>query len=535
MTLKTEPVPNAGETLPGPFAVPNKYVGIPESTNGNDILDWWTNEAKKDPEIAKSLMDFLDEYDAKHPVEESPVVKTTRNSGNHLLPETFRVYIDGAPSGPKAFDIPISSDMTFQQLMDKISEIVSADALKQAKDPMPTTSVSTPLTKSTISGFSPPNEEESLTHAERKLDMKNGWHTEILAKTGERVDRHYVDGLLHNDAGPAEKRANGAQLYYRRGQLHREGGMPAFQGLTGTKKYAIDGKYHRLGGEPAVVWSSGPYRHEWWVNGEVQKVITKDGTTKWFAPGATDRDKALLHRTDGPAITHPNGSIQYFLNGRPFPSVTAWELALEQINKDNLNLQRKINEDLIDEDPADTVETTKTFEKKAKNMTKPAMSFTDMIKSNALDAGYRVGATQSTALVRSAIVTLMRKKGANEGAIQGLTTFLETEFGAALISLMIGTGLHYAPTINQDPRVQRLGEEMRIGGMATAGNAVMGELVAQLLPALQEIIQKLPELETGEANGTVRVEETERLTKAMEDEEDAEEAVEKTTKKTVNS
>lgn len=533
--MQTKTVPKAGETLPGPFAVPNTPSTIPEfpKMDGNDILDWWTNEAKKDPEIAKSLMDFLDEYDAKHPLE-TTVVKTTRNSGNHLLPETFRVYIDGAPSGPKAFDIPISSDMSFQELMDKISEIVSADTLKQAKDPMPTTNVSTPLTKSTISGFSPPpNEEESLTHAERKLDMKNGWHTENLAKTGERVDRHYVDGLLHSEAGPAEKRANGAQLYYRQGKLHREGGMPAFQGLTGTKKYAIDGKYHRLGGEPAIVWSSGPYRHEWWVNGEVQKVITKDGTAKWFAPGATDRDKALLHRTDGPAIIHPNGTTQYFLHGRAYPNVTAWEFALEQINKDNLNLQRKINEDLIDEDSADTIETTRTFEKKENKMTKPAMSFTDMIKSNALDAGYRVGATQSTALVRSAIVTLMRKKGANEGAIQGLTTFLETEFGAALISLMIGSGLHYVPTLNQNPRVQRLAEEMRIGGMATAGNAVMGELVAQLLPALQEIIQKLPELES--ETGSVRVEETERLTKAMEDEEDAEEVVEKTAKKIANS
>ena len=159
-------------------------------------------------------------------------------------------------------------------------------------------------------------------------------------------------------------------------------------------------------------------------------------------------------------------------------------------------------------------------------MSKP--SFTEIVKANAVSAGYRVAGTQATNIIKNAILTVMRNKGADGGALQGISAFLDTEFGEALISFAVGSGLNYVPHFSDDPRVQRLGEEMRVGGMATAGNAVIGEAMAHVLPALTEVLKNLPSTDTS----NVRVLETNenKLADALLEEENEEETTTTTTK-----
>jgi hypothetical protein len=378
--------------------------------------------------------------------------------------------------------------------------------------------------------YSEPNIQTNSDYFGRDREMaikKNGWLHEP-----DGTQKHYVDGKLHNDLGPAEIRPNGTELFYRNGKLHRDGNLPAMIGRGGTKKYAVNGKYHRVGGQPAIVWSKSPYAQEWWLNGEIKSVLKRDGTQEWYAPGATEREEGRLHREDGPAVVHPNGRQEFWLDGVQYRNQVAWEDALLHRN----NSQEQIlDRELIDEDPIDAYETTETTQvsrkKEKKKMNKP--SFTEMLKQNAADAGYRVAATQSTNIVKNAVLTVMRNKGADDGAVAGFAKFLDTEFGAALISFALGAGLNYVPHLSDDPRVARLAEEMRINGMATAGNAVIGEAMAHVLPALTQVLQNLPAVEENASN--VRVIEAEsrsdnRLAETLEEEESEATATPKTMK-----
>ena len=381
------------------------------------------------------------------------------------------------------------------------------------------------------------------TYLEREAAMastrtRNGWVNEP-----DGTQKHYKNGVLHMDNdSPAEIRPNGTSLYYKNGSLHRDGNLPAMLGVKGTAKFAVNGQYHRLGGLPAVTWSKGPYRNEWWVNGEIERAVRKDGTEEWYAPGCEDRDEAVLSRTDGPAVIHPpdvrgNRREEFWINGNQFNTREQWIGALSRLN----DMQEEaLEHELIDEDPVDAIDETpvtiheaKPKTKKEKTMSKP--SFTESLKANAVSAGYRVAGTQLTSVVKSAILTVMRDKGADGGAIQAFSTFLDTEFGAAMISFMIGSGLPYVPHFGDDPRVARLATELQVGGMATAGNAIIGEAMQHVLPAVSQILSNLPAAD-GETTSNVRVIESkdnklaESLMEEGEEETDAEETSAKTMK-----
>ena len=357
----------------------------------------------------------------------------------------------------------------------------------------------------------------------------DGWMTD-----NEGTEKCYKNGKLHCDNGPAEVRTNGTQLWYRNGKLHRDGGEPAMIGASGTQKFAVNGKYHRVGGQPAIIWSRSQYKYEYWHNGEIQRAVKKDGTQEWFASGSTEREDAVFSRMDGPAVIGPTGREEYWLYGTHYASRAGWEKALLKMEP----IDDQLENGLIDEDPMEDAEssdevletTTKTRKTHAKKEEKPMTtkpSLTDMLKSNAKDAAFRVAATQSTTLVKNTIVTLMRNKGTPDGQLQGIAAFLDTEFGMAIMSGVLGIGLNYLPEQlgGARPEVARLAEEMRINGMATAGNAVVGEVLQHALPALQQILSTLPALEEGSSN--IRVEEKQHLVEALE--EDTEETKTETT------
>lgn len=360
---------------------------------------------------------------------------------------------------------------------------------------------------------------------------KNGWITE-----GNGIRKCLKDGELHALNGPAEIRPNGTQLFYQNGKLHRAGGMPAMIGSRGTQKYAVDGKYHRLGGLPAIIWSRGPFAQEWWENGEIKKAIKRDGTREWYAPGSTDRDEAVLHRTDGPAVIHPNGieefwvqGVQYsreewfnILNNSYVPQEASTERA-ERISSENSI------DDFIKEE---TVVEKKPTEKKMSE--KP--SVTEMLKSNFDDAKYRVAGTQLTKIVKGGILQAMQKKGHDNGHVAAIAAFLDTEFGDALVAGLLGFGLNYVPKFGEDPRVMRLADELRTNSMAVAGNAIIGEAVEHILPAITQVLNQLPSTNNSAVVETtnLRVEapqKTSQLAERLAQEEEESESVQESEKK----
>lgn len=203
-----------------------------------------------------------------------------------------------------------------------------------------------------------------------------------------------------------------------------------------------------------------------------------------------------------------------------WPNDTIFSYKVSELETDDLAEEETIAEladAIAGEEPMDDVKAVKTLQKimksrkarkinsaveaseerleeEEKSMVKEN-SFTGMIKKDATNAAYRVAAKQINTGVRSAIIEVLKKKGANSTQIEGITMFIESELGAALLSTATGYGLSYAPVINKDPRAQRLATEFRINGMATAGNALVEALFGQFMPVITDALNALPAAE----------------------------------------
>lgn len=134
-------------------------------------------------------------------------------------------------------------------------------------------------------------------------------------------------------------------------------------------------------------------------------------------------------------------------------------------------------------------ETTKQTKKENTKMEK---SFFDMVKADAKDAAYRSAATQLTNATKSGIILLLQKNGKSSDTIKAMEDLLNTEPGAAAISLLLGMSLTYVPKVSEDPRAQRLAKEFRVNGMSTAINSALSTLTEYFVPAMQGILSGLP-------------------------------------------
>lgn len=131
----------------------------------------------------------------------------------------------------------------------------------------------------------------------------------------------------------------------------------------------------------------------------------------------------------------------------------------------------------------------------------------DTIVSDATDVAWRTAAIRAAKLARAAALKIAKsgsapsarnkKKLANldagKGNVRsGAIQLLESEYGESIAGLLLGIGL----SRYEDPRLQRLSKELRVGGGTLALNAAIDELVGtfesfmgeQLLP----MVAKLP-------------------------------------------
>jgi len=136
------------------------------------------------------------------------------------------------------------------------------------------------------------------------------------------------DGELHREDGPAVEFANGSKFWYLNNKSHREDG-PAIERANGTKAWWINDKLHREDG-PAIERANGT--KSWYLNGELQPdyfgkkpvresldeepyvdyeepEVDKYGTIRWR------NEDGELHREDGPAVEHADGSKSWYING----------------------------------------------------------------------------------------------------------------------------------------------------------------------------------------------------------------------------
>jgi len=138
-------------------------------------------------------------------------------------------------------------------------------------------------------------------------------------------DREWLDGNCrhvwpHSSRGvPTVDWLCGTQKWYRDGELHRDGDLPAEIWANGTQKWYRDGELHRDGDLPAEIWANGSQR--WYRegvmhrDGDLPAVTWVDGTQLWYKEGRLHRDRDL------PAVIRADGAQFWFKNGNRLPSL----------------------------------------------------------------------------------------------------------------------------------------------------------------------------------------------------------------------
>jgi ribosomal protein L25 (general stress protein Ctc) len=122
----------------------------------------------------------------------------------------------------------------------------------------------------------------------------------------------YKNGQLHRDGDlPAVvSRDGGTYHWYKNGQPHRDGDLPAVVYSDGTHQWYKNGQLHRDGDLPAVVYSDGT--HQWYKNGQLHRdgdlpaMIDRDGTHQWYKNDQRHRNGDL------PAVVYRDGTREWY-------------------------------------------------------------------------------------------------------------------------------------------------------------------------------------------------------------------------------
>ena len=131
----------------------------------------------------------------------------------------------------------------------------------------------------------PSNKETMAFFGDEKYIIVDG---EVVCKMDKYCKKHFLNGELHRENGPAIEYASGGEEWFLNGKKHRVDG-PAAVDSFGNKYWYFDNKLHRVDG-PAIEGANGT--KAWWQHGN-------------------------LHREDGPAIESLYEYKEWYLNGVP--------------------------------------------------------------------------------------------------------------------------------------------------------------------------------------------------------------------------
>lgn len=353
----------------------------------------------------------------------------------------------------------------------------------------------------------------------------------------------YIKGtsLYHNEGEPALEHKNGDKYWLQHHKYHRLYG-PAVEYFDGSKFYHIDDVYYEekdYWNHPDVVACGEKMNKK---NNDILDVCVKENydiiSNKF--PGMHDKYELLKkeykyayvslvdgqdHRLDGPSCETHKGDKTFFINGKIYSKESYWmEPAVIEFKK---------NSQLFDSQPNFTSLPKATYcpemgtnqsqiinlTKENKMSKKPLM---EMFKEDTVDGAYRSASNQITKGTKAAILSQLSKNTSSEG-IAAVSNLLDTEMGGAVMSMLIGMGLTYAPVISEDPRAARLAKEFRVSGISVGMDQLVGLAMNTLMPAFQEAMKSLPTVEVAvkpaKTNKRIKVKE---VTSEEDEEEDTE-------------
>jgi hypothetical protein len=222
-------------------------------------------------------------------------------------------------------------------------------------------------------------------------------------------------------------------------------------------------------------------------------VERRSGTKFWFVNGK-------FHREDGPVVERADGTKYWYLNGKKY-SEEQWKIEVEK-----LRLGSGASPKCVDNEVTTCQGETAT-EKKEEKVYK--MEIINETKK----AGRRVASRKLVKSVKAMMMKLLAGKGktkAQKNAIsQALDEILSTREGEALLGFAIGAAIPHVvkmgPVQKFEGLLLPLGEELRISGMAEAGDSLMdriGEALPSLGGEVLELLNGLQATETDDSSNT---------------------------------
>jgi hypothetical protein len=129
-------------------------------------------------------------------------------------------------------------------------------------------------------------------------------------------------------------------------------------------------------------------------------------------------------------------------------------------------------------------------ERKRCALKKPVM---EMLQGDATNAGYRVAANTITKATRGALVGALEAQGGDSGAVEMAKAVLKSPEGKAIVGLGLGYAATYAPgQLSELPHMPKIAEELRVEAMAEGGTLILEAIGQQVMPALSDLVAKLP-------------------------------------------
>jgi len=122
-----------------------------------------------------------------------------------------------------------------------------------------------------------------------------------------------------------------------------------------------------------------------------------------------------------------------------------------------------------------------------------------IFKSDLEKSAYRVAARQSAKVAKNAILTVVKSKNSDKRkankAVSAVEEILDTDLGTYGVSEALGWMLTYAPGLKEHPRAQQLAEELRVEGLAGAGDLAFDKILQTLVPSMVSVLNSLPAVE----------------------------------------
>lgn len=162
----------------------------------------------------------------------------------------------------------------------------------------------------------------------------------------------------------------------------------------------------------------------------------------------------------------PNSFISKELQG--FKILNLENVSQEQIQKIFDNINTLLNGEI--EHSAD------------EKLEKP--SFKTQLKSDAINAAYRIGSKQLITLTKNIILQQVRLSLSEESKVKVMADLLETEVGTAITTTLIGIVVSRIPQLSNSPKINRILKEFRVSGMTTIANSTLEALVSGMLPVI---------------------------------------------------